>query len=229
MALHNRKPTADYEPPFPYLPSDISAMARGLKGTEKEQAKAKEDAFVGVGRTGGSQGHTECEDAEKAVEMLMKDGREGGIIVSNHGGRQVDGAIPSILALQRILSSKKVQEAKNPLPGSNKKKFHVLFDSGIRTGSDILKAVMLGADAVLIGRPYVYASILGGQAGVEQVIQHLLADLEITMGLSGWDSLDEVRGKGLKSVLASVKGDMKGEMVGVEDEEEEEILIKVDC
>ncbi|THU82916.1 FMN-dependent alpha-hydroxy acid dehydrogenase [Dendrothele bispora CBS 962.96] len=253
MALHNRKPTADYEPPFPYLPSDILAMARGLKGTEQEQAKAKEDAFVGQAWLAESNSGTyrgwddldfilkewegpvvlkgiqSVRDAEKAVEVLMKDGREGGIIVSNHGGRQVDGAIPSILALQRILSSKKVQEARNPLPGSNKKKFHVLFDSGIRTGSDILKAVMLGADAVLIGRPYVYASILGGQAGVEQVIQHLLADLEITMGLSGWDSLDEVRGKGLKSVLASVKGDMKGEMVGVDDGEEVEILIKVDC
>ncbi|THU92661.1 FMN-linked oxidoreductase [Dendrothele bispora CBS 962.96] len=260
-SLHNRKPKADYEPLFPYLPSEILAMARGLRGREQEQTKAKEDAFVGqawlVESNSGTyrrwvdldfiikewegpmvlKGIQSVRDAEKAVEVLMKDGREGGIIVSDHGGRQVDGAIPSILALQRILSSNKVQEARNPLLGSNKKKFHVLFDSGIRTGSDILKAVMLGADAVLIGflflfelgRPYVYASILGGQAGVEQVIQHLLADLEITMGLSGWDSLDEVRGKGSKSVLASVKGDMKGEMVGVEDGEEKEILIKVDC
>ncbi|THU82581.1 FMN-linked oxidoreductase [Dendrothele bispora CBS 962.96] len=142
MALHNRKPTADYEPPFPYLPSDILAMARGLK--------AKEDAFVGQAWLAESNSGTyrswddldfilkewegpvvlkgiqSVRDAEKAVEMLMKDGREGGIIVSNH-------------------------EAKNPLPGSNKKKFHVLFDCGIRTGSDILKAVMLGADAVLSG------------------------------------------------------------------------------
>ncbi|THU81841.1 FMN-linked oxidoreductase, partial [Dendrothele bispora CBS 962.96] len=103
-------------------------------------------------------------DAEKAVEVLMKDGGEG---------------LSSIIMVRLYIHLR-----------SNKKNLHVLFDSGIKMGSDIVKAVMLGADAVLIGRPYVYASILGGQAGVEQVIKHFLADLEITMGLSGWNSLD---------------------------------------
>ncbi|THU98860.1 FMN-dependent alpha-hydroxy acid dehydrogenase [Dendrothele bispora CBS 962.96] len=252
MALHNRKPMTDYEPPFPYLPNEILARARGVKGTEEEQAKAKDDIYLGQNWLQASSGTCRrwedlelvlkewegpvllkgvqsVRDAEKAVEMLMKNGREGGIVVSNHGGRQVDGAIPSILALQRILASKKIQKARNPPPGSGQKKFHVLFDSGIRTGTDILKAVMLGADAVMVGRPYVYASIVSGQAGVEQVIKCLLADLETSMGLAGWDSLDEVRGKGLKGVLASLKGNGHGEMAGVDDDEDDEVLIKADC
>ncbi|KAK7444335.1 hypothetical protein VKT23_015347 [Stygiomarasmius scandens] len=248
MSLHNRQPPKeDYVPKFPYLPQDLLSRAMGLAGTPEEHAQAKEDAYLGQAWLAESNSGTyrswedldfildewkgpvvlkgiqSVRDAEKAAEVLMKDGREGGIVVSNHGGRQVDGAIPSILALQRILASKKVQAARNPPPGSNQKKFHVLFDSGIRTGSDILKAVMLGADAVLLGRPYVYASILAGQAGVEQVIQHILADLDVTMGLAGWDSLDEVRGKGLAGVLAT----SAGKSFGVDDGEEE-VLIKVD-
>ncbi|MBO0842477.1 MAG: alpha-hydroxy-acid oxidizing protein [Nocardioides sp.] len=102
-----------------------------------------------------------------------------GIVVSNHGGRQVDGAIASIDALPGI-----VDEVDGRIP--------VLFDSGIRTGADVLKAVALGADAVLLGRPYVYGLALAGAAGVQGVIEHVLAELDLSLGLVGQHSLAEV-------------------------------------
>jgi len=102
-----------------------------------------------------------------------------GIIVSNHGGRQVDGAIGALDALPGI-----VDAADGRIP--------VLFDSGIRTGADILKALCLGARAVLIGRPYVYGLALGGEDGVRDVIRNLTADFDLTMGLSGRRSIAEL-------------------------------------
>lgn len=124
-------------------------------------------------------------DAEKALEYGVD-----GIIVSNHGGRQVDGAIPSIYALESIMKSVKVREAQAS------GKLTVLFDSGIRTGSDIIKAMALGAQAILLGRPWLYGMIVGGEAGVEQVIRHTLADLDTNLGLIGCKDLSEVQGKG---------------------------------
>ncbi|KAH0586055.1 hypothetical protein H2248_007329 [Termitomyces sp. 'cryptogamus'] len=124
-------------------------------------------------------------DAEKALEYGVD-----GIVVSNHGGRQVDGAIPSIYALENIMKSAKVKGAQAS------GKLTVLFDSGIRTGPDILKALALGAQAVLLGRPWVYGLIVGGEAGVEQVIRHTLGDLDTTLGLAGCKSLNDVQGKG---------------------------------
>lgn len=124
------------------------------------------------------------------------------------GGRQVDGAIPSLYALGEIMKSAKVKQAQRS--GA----ITILFDSGIRTGSDIIKALALGAQGVLcecsvflflpriaihaalVGRPWLYGMIVGGQAGVEQVIQHTLADLDTTLGLAGYRSLSEVQGKG---------------------------------
>lgn len=107
------------------------------------------------------------DDALRAV-----DHGADGIIVSNHGGRQVDGAVASLDALPGI---------RDAVDGC----FPVLFDSGVRTGSDILKALALGADAVLVGRPYIWGLACGGEAGVEHVIRSLLAELEITLGLVG--------------------------------------------
>jgi len=124
-------------------------------------------------------------DAERAVSSGVN-----GIIVSNHGGRQIDGAIPSLYALETIMKSSKVREAQES------GKLTVLFDSGIRTGSDIIKAMALGAQAVLLGRPWVYGAIIGNQAGVEQVLTHTLADLHTTLGLAGYTSLSEIQGKG---------------------------------
>ncbi|HEX2288132.1 MAG TPA: alpha-hydroxy-acid oxidizing protein, partial [Gaiellaceae bacterium] len=95
-----------------------------------------------------------------------------GIVVSNHGGRQVDGAVAALDALVEI------REAIGPEPV-------VLMDGGIRRGSDVLKALALGANAVLLGRPYAYGLAVGGQEGVETVIRHLMADTDVTLALVG--------------------------------------------
>lgn len=127
-----------------------------------------------------------AEDAEKAI-----DAKVDGIIVSNHGGRQVAGAIGSLRALDLITRSKKVRESG----------LTILFDSGIRTGADIIKALALGAHAVCVGRPYLYALALGGQEGVEHVIRALLADLEVTMALAGRPKIQDLN----RSILMPAK------------------------
>ena len=99
--------------------------------------------------------------------------RIDGIVVSNHGGRQVDGAIASLDALPPIVDAVGDRLA-------------VLFDSGIRTGVDAYKALALGADAVLIGRPYIYGLALDGQAGVTRVMRTLLAELDRTLARNGY-------------------------------------------
>jgi lactate 2-monooxygenase len=95
-----------------------------------------------------------------------------GIVVSNHGGRQVDGAVAALDAFVEV------REALGPEPV-------VLMDGGIRRGADVLKALALGADAVLLGRPYAYALAVGGQEGVEAAIRHLIADTDLTLALVG--------------------------------------------
>ena len=95
-----------------------------------------------------------------------------GVIVSNHGGRQVDGAIAALDALPPVAEAVGGDMA-------------VLFDSGVRCGADVAKALALGADAVLVGRPYLWGLALDGQAGVETVLRMLLAELDLTLALSG--------------------------------------------
>jgi lactate 2-monooxygenase len=95
-----------------------------------------------------------------------------GIVVSNHGGRQVDGAIASLDALPGI-----VEAVGDELD--------VLLDSGVRSGADVVKALALGADAVLLGRPYVWGLAAGGEAGVLAVLRGILAELDLTLGLCG--------------------------------------------
>lgn len=114
------------------------------------------------------------EDATKAV----KHGADG-IIVSNHGGRQVDGAAGSLDMLPLI-----ADRIEGRIP--------VLFDSGIRCGADVFKALALGADAVCIGRPYIYALALAGETGVRELLKNFKADLDLTMGLSGCRSPGEI-------------------------------------
>jgi lactate 2-monooxygenase len=111
-----------------------------------------------------------AEDARLAVEAGVD-----GVIVSNHGGRQVDGAIAALQALPTVRAA---------VGGE----FPVLFDSGIRTGSDVFKALALGADAVCLGRPFVWGLALDGAAGVEHVLRCLLAELDLTLALSGYTS-----------------------------------------
>jgi len=107
------------------------------------------------------------DDARRAVECGVD-----GLVVSNHGGRQVDGAIASLDALPDIRTAVGRQ-------------FPVLLDSGVRSGADIVKALALGADAVCVGRPYVWGLALAGQAGVEHVLRCLLAEFDLTMALTG--------------------------------------------
>jgi lactate 2-monooxygenase len=122
-----------------------------------------------------------AEDALLAVEHGIE-----GIIVSNHGGRQVDGAIGSLQALPGVV--KAVGDS-----------CEVLFDSGIRSGADALKALALGARAVCLGRPYVWGLALGGEQGVIDVLRAFLAELDLNMALSGHASIDEV---GMKTLVA---------------------------
>jgi isopentenyl diphosphate isomerase/L-lactate dehydrogenase-like FMN-dependent dehydrogenase len=114
------------------------------------------------------------DDARRALEHGID-----GIVVSNHGGRQVDG---SIAALDGLVD---VREAVGP-------DAVVLMDSGIRTGADVVKALALGANAVLLGRPFVYGLAVGGQEGVETVIAQLAAEVDLTMALSGARSVADL-------------------------------------
>ncbi|APX96760.1 lactate 2-monooxygenase [Natronorubrum daqingense] len=120
------------------------------------------------------------EDAREAVERGVD-----GLIVSNHGGRQVDGAIPALDALPDVVDA--VEDATD-----DGEDVPVLFDSGIRRGSDVFRALALGADAVLLGRPYALGLGVGGEDGVRAVLENLLADVDLTVGLSGCASVDEV-------------------------------------
>jgi len=113
-------------------------------------------------------------DAQRAVAAGMD-----GIVVSNHGGRQVDGGIGALDALP-------------PIAAALGPRATVLFDSGVRGGADIIKALALGARAVLIGRPYAYGLGLAGEDGVRHVLRALRNDFELTMRLAGCASLDDL-------------------------------------
>src|SRR3954447_3046975 len=114
-----------------------------------------------------------ADDAELALEHGMD-----GVIVSNHGGRQVDGAVAALDALV---------EVRDALPEAV-----VLMDGGIRSAADVLKAIALGADAVLLGRPYAYALAVGGQRGVEELIQNLMAEIDLNLALAGAHSIRDL-------------------------------------
>lgn len=115
------------------------------------------------------------DDAVKAVEYGMD-----GVICSNHGGRQLDGAVGSLEMLPEI-----VEAVKGKTCQRDGGEFHVLFDSGIRTGTDVIKALCLGAKAVLVGRPWVYGLGIAGKAGAGDAMKGLLADMDQSMGIAG--------------------------------------------
>jgi lactate 2-monooxygenase len=117
-----------------------------------------------------------ADDARKALRY----GADG-LIVSNHGGRQLDGAIPTLDALPAV-----VEATRGRIP--------VLLDSGIRGGADAFKALALGARAVCIGRPYVYGLAIAGQRGVQEVIRNFMADFDLTMGLAGCRRISDIDG-----------------------------------
>ncbi|MCY0894067.1 MAG: alpha-hydroxy-acid oxidizing protein [Acidibacillus sp.] len=127
-------------------------------------------------------GITHPDDAKRALEIGMD-----GIIVSNHGGRQVDGAISALSGLVEI---RKVVQDDVPL----------LFDSGIRHAADIVKALALGAKAVLLGRPYAYAMATAGEQGVHRLLTHLRAELDLQLSLAGVRSVADINESHITSI-----------------------------
>ena len=113
-----------------------------------------------------------------ADARIARDTGADGIIVSNHGGRQLDGAIAPLGVLPEIV-------AECP-------QIPVMIDSGVRRGTDVLKALALGAKFVFVGRPFNYAAALAGEAGVRRAIQILSAELSIDMAMLGITSLDQL-------------------------------------
>ncbi|MBD0706998.1 MULTISPECIES: alpha-hydroxy-acid oxidizing protein [unclassified Streptomyces] len=111
-----------------------------------------------------------------------RDGGVDGVYCSNHGGRQANGGLPALDALPGVV------EAADGLP--------VLFDSGVRTGADVVKALALGATAVGVGRPYAYGLALGGTDGVVHVLRSLLAEADLIMAVDGYPTLDALRAEG---------------------------------
>lgn len=123
------------------------------------------------------------DDARKALDCGVD-----GLVVSNHGGRQVDGALGAADALPQV-----TEAVAGQVP--------VLFDSGIRGGCDIFKALALGATAVLLGRPYVYGLAVAGAAGVKEVLRNVAADFDVTLGLAGCRSVGEIGRESLERVV----------------------------
>jgi 4-hydroxymandelate oxidase len=111
------------------------------------------------------------DDAEQALSLGVH-----GLIVSNHGGRNLDTALATIDALRDV-----ADRVSRRIP--------VLVDGGVRRGTDVLKALALGASAVLIGRPYAYGLAVGGSEGVARVVDILRAELELAMALAGRPSI----------------------------------------
>jgi isopentenyl diphosphate isomerase/L-lactate dehydrogenase-like FMN-dependent dehydrogenase len=114
------------------------------------------------------------DDARRAVDHGL-----AGVIVSNHGGRQLDGAIAALDALPHVVDAVGDRTT-------------VLFDSGIRRGPDVIKAMALGARCVLLGRPYCYGLAVNGESGVREVLTNLIADVDLTLGLTGCASFAEL-------------------------------------
>ncbi|MFD4630616.1 lactate 2-monooxygenase [Streptomyces sp. NPDC058284] len=115
-----------------------------------------------------------------------KDGGVDGIYCSNHGGRQANGGLPALDVLPAVV------EAADGLP--------VLFDSGVRSGADIVKAVALGATAVGVGRPYAYGLGIGGADGVIHVLRSLLAEADLLMAVDGYPTLADLTREALQRV-----------------------------
>ncbi|KAK0446749.1 FMN-dependent alpha-hydroxy acid dehydrogenase [Armillaria borealis] len=197
MSTQDLEARPDERIPFPFDPAELDAKrARGDEHEIQMQMLGKnwsrqihsglfrtweELAFVRKHWEGPLilKGILSVDDAVKAMEVGCD-----GIVVSNHGGRQIDGSIPSLVALEKITADPRVQTAQ--VEG----KFTVLFDSGIRRGSDVVKAIALGAQAVLL-----YGLAISGEQGVEEVVRGILCEAEITLGLCGYSNLSQIWGK----------------------------------
>jgi len=114
-----------------------------------------------------AKGVLRADDARRVLDAGFQ-----GVVVSNHGGRQVDGSVAALDALVEVRDALGDDAV-------------VLMDGGIRRGADVIKALALGANTVLLGRPYVYGLAVAGQAGVERVIRNLTAEIDLTLALIG--------------------------------------------
>jgi len=159
-------PLADPARTFEYFAQVFSDPARTWSDLERLRQWTRLPILI--------KGVLHPDDARRAV-----DHGAAGVIVSNHGGRQLDGAVAALDALPRVAEAVGDRTT-------------VLFDSGIRRGSDILKAIALGARAVLLGRPYAYGLAVAGEKGVRDVLANLIADLDLALGLAGCASLGEL-------------------------------------
>ncbi|MET0699701.1 MAG: alpha-hydroxy-acid oxidizing protein, partial [Mycobacterium sp.] len=119
------------------------------------------------------------EDARRAIDYGID-----GIYCSNHGGRQANGGLPALDCLPGVV------EAAGDLP--------VLFDSGVRSGADVIKALALGASAVGIGRPYAYGLALGGVDGIVHVLRSMLAEADLIMAVDGYPTLADLTPEALR-------------------------------
>jgi isopentenyl diphosphate isomerase/L-lactate dehydrogenase-like FMN-dependent dehydrogenase len=166
-------------------PGDVQAAVGKFVGLFGDPTKTWDD--LAVLRTATDlpillKGIQHPRDARKAIDLGMN-----GVICSNHGGRQVDGAIGALDALPGIVDA---IGARAP----------VLFDSGIRGGADAFKALALGAKAVLLGRPYMWALAVGGEEGVRTLLRGFLAELDLTFALSGYTKVEELNADALARV-----------------------------
>ena len=153
----------------------VAAVQRFIQGYSKPSLSWQDIDFL--------RAHTDLPILLKGV-LHPDDAREGlehgvdGFVVSNHGGRQVDGAVAALDALPHVVAAAQGRP--------------VLLDSGVRGGADMFKALALGAAAVCVGRPYVYALAVAGERGVREVIRNFRADFDLTLGLAGCRSVREV-------------------------------------
>ncbi|KAI6114488.1 FMN-dependent alpha-hydroxy acid dehydrogenase [Pisolithus sp. B1] len=202
MQRFNLPPRENERTRFPFEPEKIrrAALEQGDEEALRSLSLGKEwvaELNSGVFRTWDDlkfiKENWEGPDAEKAIAHGID-----GIVVSNHGGRQIDGAIGSLDALDDIMKSRKVRAAQKS------GKLTVLFDSGVRTGSDVVKALAMGAQGVLIGRPIMYGLAIAGQEGVEQILLQTICEMHITLGLCGYGSVNEIIGK-KDEVLANLQ------------------------
>ena len=125
----------------------------------------------------------------KEDARIARDHGVDGIVVSNHGGRQLDGTVSPLRVLPEVVA------AAGDLP--------VMMDGGVRRGSDVLKALALGAQFVFVGRPFLYAAAIGGEAGVLHAIDILSTEINRNMGLLGINTLAEMQPEMLFRIRAA--------------------------
>jgi isopentenyl diphosphate isomerase/L-lactate dehydrogenase-like FMN-dependent dehydrogenase len=166
--LDGRRRTATAEGPDPFAQNVNAHTSAALGWADLEWLLARTSLPVVV------KGVVRADDARRAVEAGAR-----GLVVSNHGGRQLDYAIASLDALPEV-----VQAVGGKVP--------VLLDGGVRRGTDVLKALCLGASGVLIGRPYIYALAIAGTDGVRSMLEMLREEIALSMSLLGARRLSEL-------------------------------------